>query len=180
VSELSQADVFPLIRGGGLFLVVAGASVMLGALVFRARYAIFGIGAAIAGTLTALYAAPLAAPYGKPRLVEIAFLTAAVVLEMVILATVLRRSSAYDDRHTMLTILTIVGGHFVLMAPAFGPIVMWLAGASVLNTFLALVWRGYSSTLVWAVDGALKLVAGALMFYGHKLPCTTCVSFAAT
>jgi hypothetical protein len=153
---------------------------MFGALAFRARYAILGIGAAIAGTLTALYAAPLAAPYGKPGLVEIAFLTAAVVLEMVLLATVLRKSRTYDDRDTMLAILTIVGGHFVLMVPAFGPIVMWLAGVSVLNTLLALVWRGYSSALVWVVDGALKLGAGALMFYGHKLPCTTCVNFAAT
>jgi hypothetical protein len=27
------------------------------------------------------------------------------------------------------------------------------------------------------MDGALKLGAGALMFYGHHLPCSMCVSF---
>jgi hypothetical protein len=177
MNELSHAEVFPLVRGGGLFLAVMGVAIVLGAFVFRARYAILGVGAALASALTAYYAAPLAAPYGKPGAVEIAFLVVAVVLEMVLLAMVLRNSRTYDDRDTMLAILTIVGGHFVLMAPAFGPIVMWLAGASVLNTALALVWRGYPGTLIWAVDGALKLGAGALMFYGYHLPCTMCVSF---
>ena len=177
MNELSQAEVFPLIRSGGLFLATVGVSIILGAFFFRARYVVLGVGAALAGTLTALYAAPLAAPYGKPGMLEIASLAVAVVVEVVLLATTLRRSRAYDDRDTMLAILTIVGGHFVLMAPAFGPIVTWLAGASVLNTLLALIWRGYPSALVWAADGALKLSAGALMFHGHQLPCTMCASF---
>jgi hypothetical protein len=45
VSDLTQAEAFPLIRGGGLFLVVAGMSIVLGAFLFRARYPIFGVGA---------------------------------------------------------------------------------------------------------------------------------------
>lgn len=176
MNELSQAEVFPLIRSGGLFLAIMGMSIILGAFFFRARYAVLGVGAALAGTLTALNAMPLAAPYGRPGVVEIAFLAVAIVLEGLLLAMTLRQSRAYDDRDTMIAILAIVGGHFVLMAPAFGPIVMWLAGVSVLNTLLALVWRGYPSALVWAIDGALKLGAGTLMFYGHQLPCTMCVS----
>lgn len=177
MSELSHAEVFPLVRGGGLFLAVMGVAIISGTFFFRARYAVLGIGAALASALTALYAAPLAAPYGKPAMVEIVFLVVAVALEMILLAMVLRNSRAHDDRDTMLAILTIVGGHFLLMAPAFGPIVVWLAGASVLNTLLGLSWRGYPSALVWAADGVLKLGAGALMFYGHLLPCTQCVKW---
>jgi hypothetical protein len=79
----------------------------------------------------------------------------------------------------MLTILTIVGGHFILMAPAFGPLIVLLAGASVLNTFVALLWRGYASPAVWAIDGAMKAAVGAAMFYGHELPCTMCLRWGA-
>jgi hypothetical protein len=175
MSDFSQAEMFPLIRGGGLFLVVAGLSIILGSLFFRARYAIFGAGAAIAGALTGICAQRLAAPYGVPDAFAIGALAVAVVIEMIMLVIALRASRSYDDRHTMLTILTIVGGHFVLMAPAFGPLIVLLAGASVLNTLLALLWRGYASPVVWAIDGALKATVGAAMFYGHELPCTMCL-----
>ena len=180
MSELSQADVFPLIRGGGLFLVVAGLSIVAGAFAFRARYAILGVGAAAAGALTALFAAPLAAPYGKPDDLQIASLVVAVALEMVFLARVLRAQRGAGDRETMIALLTIVGGHFVLMAPAFGPLIVLLAGASVVNTLFAQLWRGYASPLVWAADGVLKAVVGALMFEGHQLPCTMCVRLSIT
>jgi hypothetical protein len=177
VSDLTQAEAFPLIRGGGLFLVVAGMSIVLGAFLFRARYPIFGVGAAIASGLTAGFSAQLAAPYGPPSLIQIVSLGLAVALEMILLVRVLSASRSFDDRETMLSILTIVGAHFVLMTPAFGPLMMALAGASVLNVLLALTTRGYASPLVWAVDGALKAGVGALMFHGDRIPCTMCLSW---
>ncbi|MBP6014553.1 MAG: hypothetical protein KBA31_20160 [Alphaproteobacteria bacterium] len=177
IADLTQAEVFPLIRSGGLFLIVAGISIVLGAFFFRVRYPIFGVGAAVAGGLTVVYAMPLAAPYGAPSLVQIASLGIAVALEMILLVRILRVRRSADDREMMLSILTIVGAHFVLMSPAFGPLMMVLAGASVLNVFLALVMRTYPSPLVWAVDGALKGGVGVLMFYGHQIPCTMCLSW---
>lgn len=177
IGDLTQAEVFPLIRGGGLFLIVAGISIVLGAFAFRLRYPIFGVGAAIAGGLTAVYAAPLAAPYGAPTLVHVASLGIAVALEMILLVSVLGARRSADDREAMLSVLTIVGAHFVLMSPAFGPLMMVLAGASVLNVLVALLMRAYPSVLVWAVDGALKAGVGALMFYGHQIPCKMCVSW---
>ncbi len=177
VGDLTQAEAFPLIRGGGLFLVVAGLSIVLGAFLFRARYPIFGAGAAIASGLTAAFAAQLAAPYGVPSVIQISSLGIAVALEMILLVRVLSAGRSFDDRETMLAILTIVGGHFVLMTPAFGPLMMVLAGASVLNVLLALTVRAYASPLVWAVDGALKAGVGALMFNGDRLPCTMCLSW---
>ncbi len=178
--ELSQAEVFPLIRGGGLFLIVAGLSIVIGAFAFRARYPIFGLGAAIGGALTAYYAAPLAAPYGKPDLLQIVSLVGAVAIEMAFLVAVLRAQRTVGERDTMLGILTVVGGHFVLMAPAFGPIMLALAGVSVLSTLLALLWRGYPAPLVWGLDGVFKTVAGTMMFTGHELPCTMCVRWGLT
>jgi hypothetical protein len=96
---------------------------------------------------------------------------------MILLVRVLSASRSFDDRETMLSILTIVGAHFVLMTPAFGPLMMALAGASVLNVLLGLTTRGYASPLVWAVDGALKAGVGALMFHGDRIPCTMCLSW---
>ena len=177
VGDLTQAEAFPLIRGGGVFLIVVGIAIVLGAFFFRVRYPVFGVGAAIASGLTAAFAASLAAPYGAPSLIQLASLGVAVALEMILLVRVLNSSLAFDDRETMLAILTIVGAHFVLMSPAFGPLMIALAGASVLNVLLALVLRAYASPLVWAVDGALKAGVGALMFYGDRIPCTMCLSW---
>jgi hypothetical protein len=110
-------------------------------------------------------------------LIQIVSLGLAVTLEMILLVRVLSASRSFDDRETMLSILTIVGAHFVLMTPAFGPLMMVLAGASVLNVLLALTSRAYASPLVWAVDGALKAGVGALMFAGDRIPCTMCLSW---
>ncbi len=177
VGDLTQAEAFPLIRGGGLFLIIVGIAIIAGAFFFRMRYPIFGVGAAIASGLTAVFAAALAAPYGAPSLIQLASLAIAVALEMILLVRALSSSRAYEDRETMLAILTIVGAHFVLMSPAFGPLMIVLAGASVLNVLLALLVRTYASPLVWAIDGALKAGVGALMFYGDRIPCTMCLSW---
>jgi hypothetical protein len=167
--EPSQADLYPLIRGGGVFLVAAGISIVIGAFSVRARYAILAAGSAIGGVATAILAAPLAAPFGPPDLVQVVSLIVAVAVEFIVLMPVLRAWRAHDERHTTLAILTIVGGHFVLMAPAFGPLVVLLAGASVLNTLTGLLWRGYGLAWLWGLDGLLKAATGTLMFFGHKL-----------
>jgi len=175
--ELSQAEVFPLIRSGGLFLIAAGASIVIGAFRFRARYVILAGSAAIGAVLTSLFAAALAGPFGPVRLIEVLSLAIAVATETVLLISALRRPWAHDEREATLTILTIVGGHFLLMAPAFGPLIVALAGTSVLNTLLGLSWRGYPITWLWGLDGALKTSVGALMFLGHQLPCTGCLAW---
>jgi hypothetical protein len=54
MNELSQAEVFPLIRAGGVLLLVVGVSIVLGALFFRARYLVWtldGVLKAAAGAL---------------------------------------------------------------------------------------------------------------------------------
>lgn len=173
--ETSHAEVFPLIRAGGVFIVAAGASILLGAAFFRARYAIFGAGAALGALATALTAAPLSAPFGAPTSIQLVSLVVAVGVEVILLIRVLRRGR--DEREATLGVLTIVGGHFVLMAPAFGPLIVTLAGLSVGNTFIGLVWRDYSLRALWAIDGAIKAGIGGLMFFGDRLACSACVVF---
>ncbi len=175
ILEPPQADVFPLIRGGGLFLLTAGASIVIGAFRFRARYAIFAVGAAIGGVATSLLAAPLAAPFGPPDLFQVLSLVVAVAVEAALLTPVVRGLSTHGERETTLAILTIVGGHFLLMAPAFGPLIVFLAGASVLNTLAGMLLREYPIAWLWALDGTLKISFGALMFFGHQLPCRGCI-----
>jgi len=175
--EPSQAEVFPLIRGGGLFLLVVGLSIVVGAFRFRARYTILAVGAAIAAAVTTFLAAPLAAPFGRPDLIQILSLAIAVAVEAALLVPVLRQARTHDERETTLAILTIVGGHFLLMAPAFGPLIVLLAFASVLNTLAGLLWQGYRVERLWALDGVLKTLVGGLMFFGHRVPCVACLSW---
>jgi hypothetical protein len=71
-----------MVTRGGLLLLIAGLSLILGSLLFRARYASFGAGAAIAGALTGMKAQRL--PSGVSDAIAIGALAVAVVIEMVI------------------------------------------------------------------------------------------------
>jgi hypothetical protein len=117
--ETSQADLFPLVRGGGLFLMIVGIAVVLGALRFRSRNLRLGIGAAIAAAATTVLAAPLAAPYGAPTQFQIGSLLVAVALEIVLVIWAMRRYAPRGERAAIVAVLIVVGAHFMLMAPAF-------------------------------------------------------------
>ena len=94
----AQADLFPLIRGGGLFLVIVGAAILLGAFQFRWRYPLLGTGAALAMVATIATAAHLAAPHGVPTKAQVGALVVAALLEAVALVLAIRRFSPQGER----------------------------------------------------------------------------------
>jgi hypothetical protein len=170
--QQSQADAFPLIRAGGLFLSIVGLSVILGAARFRARNAILGVGAVVATIATALLAPRLA---GAPTAFQVGSLVVAVSIEGAALFWAIRRYVPRGERAMSIAILAVVGIHFMLMAPAFGPIIVLLGLLATANALAGARWERYSLQRLWLVDGVLKAAAGAAMLAGHLLPCWACL-----
>lgn len=172
----TQADLFPLIRGGGLFLAIVGLAILLGPLQFRRRNLLLGAGAALAAAVTITTAAHLAAPYGAPTNLQVGSLVVAVVLEIGALIWAIRHFAPQGVRAVTIAVLAIVGVHFVFMAPAFGPLIVVLGAITVGNALAGVRLPRYSLPTLWAVDGALKLGFGAAMFGGQFLPCFPCAA----
>lgn len=164
-SAPSYADVYPLIRSGGLFVMLIGAAIVLGSIWFRSRNALLGLGATIAAVAVSLSAARLAAPYGVPTFAQVAWLVTAVVAEVVALVFVIRRFAPHGERAVLLAILVVVGMHFLPMAPAFGPLAAVLGVVCAVNALAAVRISGYPLRAVWAIDGGLKIAVGALMWW---------------
>jgi hypothetical protein len=59
--------------------------------------------------------------------------------------------------------LGIVGIHFLVMWPAFGPLIAALSIVCLLNAGIA--WRHppYPIAVAWFLDGAIKLIVGILL-----------------
>ena len=159
------ATQFPLAASGGVFLLIAGVSIVLGALRFRSRNVLLAAGAALATIVTALVAPTLTARAGVPTIAQIIWLAAAVAAEIVLLAVFIRRAAPHGERAMVLTILGIVAAHFLPMAPAFGPPMILLGLLCAANVLLAARITDYSLRSVWAVDGALKAAVGALLVW---------------
>ena len=161
----SYASLYPLVRSGGLFLLIVGAAIALGSIWFRSRNALLAGGASLATLVTALTAARFTAPLGTPTTSQIAWLAIAVGIEIVLLPLVIRRAASHGERAVVLAILTVVGVHFAPMAPAFGPLIAVLGALCAANALLAMRLARYPLRAVWVVDGGLKIVVGSLMWF---------------
>ncbi len=166
--DYSQAHAFPLIRSDGAFLMLMGLGIVAGAPFFRWRYPALTLGAAIGAAALAILAYPLSAPYGAPTMLAIASLAAAVAFEALLIATLISRFKT--ERGRTIGVLTIVGAHFVIMAPAFGPLIVLLGFLCMINALSGLFGAAHSLPKLWAADGAFKIAVGAAMWFGHVLP----------
>ena len=164
-AALSYANVHPLMRSGGLFVMLIGAAMVLGSIWFRSRNVLLVLGATLATVAVSLSAARLTAPYGVPTFAQVAWLVTAVVAEAIALVLVIRSFAPRGERAVLLAILVVVGFHFLPMAPAFSPFAAVLGVACAVNAFVAMRISGYPLRAVWATDGGLKLAVGALMWW---------------
>jgi hypothetical protein len=153
----------PLLGAGGVFLVIVGAAIILGALRFRSRYLILALGAAAASIAIAFLAVPMSAPYGAPSPVQLWSLALAVAFEIAALRLFIPRAARRGERALTAALLAIVSAHFLIMTPAFGPIIFALGIAGLLNAIVGAQTEGYALPIVWGVDGGLKAVAGVAM-----------------
>ncbi|WP_018348186.1 DUF6609 family protein [Longispora albida] len=152
---------YPLIRGGGLFLIFVGLGFTLGWL-FPRRWVPLAIGGGIAG-ITASGLSALLPSLGSPSLVHIGALAAAIVAEMGLIALVVNRFRESGERTLIGWILLVVGAHFVLMGLAHGPLIALLGVLATLNALAALTVTRVPLRAFGLVDGLLKLGFGLWM-----------------
>ena len=164
-SQLLGAHPFPLIRGGGLFLLLVGLSIMVGAVAPRRLWASFIAGVIIASAVVALTAIRLTAPLGKPAPFQLDSLMVAVFIEVIAIGWLGSRLRAAPERQRIFSILLVVGAHFIVMAPAFGPLGVLLGLSSVVNAIAGLRAKATPWVAFWAIDGALKAGIGGTMFW---------------
>lgn len=162
---MDMADTFPLMRGGGLFLIAVGLGIVVGSLGGH-RWLIpglisgaaLGVAAMAAGGITKWIFEGL--PY--PQWWHWAVLGAAFLLEGFLVSQVVERFSTQTHQF-WLWMLFIVGVHFLVLVFSHGPICGLLGVACMANALIGLRLANPPVTLFWGIDGALKVVAGAAM-----------------
>ncbi len=160
----SWAYEFPMSRAGGVFILIMGAGVALGAALPNRRRSLLIFGAAVATIAMVLLAARLSAPFGRPSRLQLWFLFCSIGAEAILVrvAVVLYRYA--DKRSLLLAILFAVGLHFLPMAVAFGPICAALGVTLCVCAGIGLWLRPHIPLNgLWASDGIIKMVFGALM-----------------
>lgn len=156
---------FPLVRAGGLFLMVVGVGLVAGAFSPKQRWVFAGAAAVLATFLTAAAAPVLVRPFGAPTVLQIAALAIAVAVEALMIATFGKYFRRGGSRSYELGMLFIVGLHFLPMGVAFGPVIGLLGLGCTLNAGHGLwIDRNHPSAAYWGIDGLMKVGAGALMF----------------
>ena len=167
----SYADRFPLSPAGGLFLTVIGAGILLGAFFFRAKIPLLAIGGTLGVVAATMLGEYLARGHGNPTRLQVDSLILAIGVEMAVLPFLRRALRPRGPRVVLLGVLTLVGAHFLLMAPAFGPLIVLLGLLTMGNALTGLRYPESSFRLLWLIDGGLKLVLGALLWVGSpRLP----------
>jgi len=155
---------YPLIRSGGLFLAMIGAMIIAGVPLPRARNILVAVGLALASIVTAIAAPGLTRPLGVPSWQQILVLAGSVLLEIILIQAVVRYVYHLGERTIILSILLVVGLHFLPMAVAFGPLMGILGILTILNAGAGLWLRpNMNLSVLWFFDGLLKLACGILM-----------------
>ena len=163
-AELSWAYAFPMARAGGLFILIMGLGVLLGAVVPTRRRSLLILGAAVATIALVFTAARLSAPFGSPTKLQLWFLFASIGAEAILVRVAVALYRRAGERSLLLAILFAVGLHFFPMAVAFGPVCAALGGTLCVCAGIGLWVRpGIALDRLWAADGLIKIAFGAIM-----------------
>lgn len=144
--------------------MIVGAMIVAGAPLPRARNLLAAVGLALASIATTIAAPSLARPLGTPTGLQIMVLAGSVLLEMILIPVVVRRVHPYGSRTIILSVLLVVGLHFIPMSLAFGPGIGLLGILTILNAGAGLwLWPTTDLSIFWFLDGLLKLASGIAM-----------------
>ncbi|GIH28755.1 hypothetical protein Aph01nite_70650 [Acrocarpospora phusangensis] len=157
---------YPLIRGGGIFLICVGLGFFLG-LFFPRRWIPLAAGGFIAGfTCSGLSA--LLPSLGSPSFLNIAALVVAVLFEVAAIVYLVRKFGDSDERRLTLSIMLVVGLHFVIMGWAHGPLIAALGVLTAINAAVGLFALPNAPIKAFYLpDSVLKIAFGVwmLVFY---------------
>jgi hypothetical protein len=160
-----MAHAFPMISAGGLFFMIMGVGVTLGGIWPRLRNLLLAMGGGIATVTITLTAASLSQPFGIPTFMQVAALGGSILLELILIAFVVKRYKHAGERTFFLAILLAVGIHFLPMALSFGWLCLALGAATMANAWFGLSMnRDIPLRTLWISDGVLKVAFGGFMF----------------
>jgi hypothetical protein len=160
-------ELFPLMRGGGAFLVLIGLGILGGAFTRQRRRRLVSliVGAGLGVVVMAVGGATkvIFAGLPQPAIWQWVVLGLAFLVEAGLVNVVLRKVPDVHSREFWLWILFIVGAHFLILGPSHGPVCFLLAIACMANALIGLRLRHVDVRIFWAVDGLLKIAGGAIM-----------------
>jgi hypothetical protein len=164
IQTLAMSHWFPMIRAGGLFILIMGFGVICGGAFPSQRKLLLILGAAAATTAISLTAAALSRPFGIPTKTQFWALAAAILIEVILIRVVIARYKSAGERTFLLMMLLVVGFHFIPMAITFGPLCAILGVVAMANAATGL-WlkRDIGLSRFWFLDGVLKIGIGGLM-----------------
>jgi hypothetical protein len=155
---------------GGLFVLLLGLGIVLGALFMRARYFLLGASGGIAVLSLPAFARSLTTPLGIPSAIQVFSMVFAVAFEAAAIFMAIHHLRAHGERAVNLGILLAVALHFLIMGPALGPVVVLLGVLTALNAWSGLRSQRLSLQAHWLLDGTLKLAAGTVLWFASHLP----------
>jgi hypothetical protein len=156
---------YPLIRGGGLFLICVGTGFLLSWLLPR-----YWAACAIAGGVAGFIASGLSAllpSLGTPSAVQISALVGSFLLEAGLIYLAVTRYKDAGDRKLLMAILFVVGLHFITMGLAHGPLIATLGVLTVINAAIGFHAKAISWKAFGIIDALLKLGFGLVMFLAY-------------
>ncbi|GGE96036.1 DUF6609 family protein [Mycetocola zhadangensis] len=159
-------ELFPLMRGGGAFLVAIGLGILVGAFGGRKWRIVWLIAGAALGVLIMAVggATRLIFDEGvRPPIWQWIVLGIAFLVEGYLVSVVVRKFLDMDSRPFWMWMLFIVGAHFLILGLSHGPICAVLAIVCMVNAWIGLRTTSVDLRVFWAVDGVLKILGGALM-----------------
>jgi hypothetical protein len=161
-SQHIYSTLHPMAPLGGLFVGTIGVFLILGALLPAMRMKLTYVGFA-AGTAALFLGGRLAVGLPAPSRLQVISLVLAIVMEIGMFIILMPRARRRGERAVLVTTLAIVGVHFLVMLPAFGPLIGVLGVLCLLNA--AIAWRNpsYRIDLAWFLDGAMKLGLGIVL-----------------
>ena len=156
---------YPIVRSGGLFLLIIGAGLLAAIAASGDALVNYGVFyAALAAALLSLFFAGRLSS-GDPTPLQIGALVFAVALQGALIVVQGRFLPPTTPEHVRwLWVSLIVGVHFLPMAIAFGPRMLLLGGACIATALVGLSMPSVPYEVFGIVDGALKIAVGAWLF----------------
>ena len=164
----SLVDLFPLMRGGGAFLIAIGFGILVGSfgsrkfrIVCLIAGAALGVAAmAVGGATKVIFAGLPTPPIWQWVVLGVAFL-----VEGYLVSVVVTKHPDLDSRKFWMWMLFIVGAHFLILGASHGPICAILAIVCMVNALIGLRATRVDYRVFWGIDGVLKILAGAAMIW---------------
>jgi hypothetical protein len=163
VTELAMT--FPLMRGGGMFLVAIGAGIVVGGIGPRSWLTPSLIsGAALGVIIMAVGGATkiIFAGLGQPPLYQWLVLGVAFLVEGYLVYLVSDRNT-FGSREFWMWMLVAVAAHFLVLTFSHGPVCGALAIVCMVNAVIGLKATSVDFQVFWTIDGVLKVLGGASM-----------------